>query len=149
MIAAFAQAVRPEARVVPDAARAELAALTTRRRQLIAMQTGERQRLTRVRERGVVRRIAVHIRWMGKEIADLEHRLQQAIGQHPLWRRLAALLQSVDRECLLTIRLAGALRTNQGPSDGGPIRKEHGEGPDGSPHGDRYRGRLYRSDRYR
>jgi transposase len=95
VIAAFAQAVRPEARVVPDAARAELAALTTRRRQLIAMQTGERQRLARVRERGVVRRIEVHIRWMGKEIADLEHRLQQAIHQHPLWRRLAALVQSV------------------------------------------------------
>ena len=33
VIAAFAQAVRPEARIVPDAARAELAVLTARRRQ--------------------------------------------------------------------------------------------------------------------
>ena len=46
VIAAFAAAVRPEARVAPDAARAELATLTTRRRQLIAMQTAERQRLS-------------------------------------------------------------------------------------------------------
>jgi transposase len=95
VIAAFAAAVRPEARIVPDAARAELAVLTTRRRQLIAMQTGERQRLARVRERGVVRRIEVHIRWLGKEIAEIEHRLQKAIRQHPRWRRLAALVQSV------------------------------------------------------
>ena len=95
VIAAFAAAVRPEARIVPDAARAELAVLAARRRQVIAMQTAERQRLTRVREQGVVRRIEVHIRWMGKEIADLERWLQQAIHQHPLWRRLAALVQSV------------------------------------------------------
>ena len=51
VLARFAEAVRPAPRPLPDAAQAELGALVTRRRQLVAMLTAEPNRLASAPER--------------------------------------------------------------------------------------------------
>ncbi len=57
VIARFAQAVQPTARVELSVERAELAGLVARRRQLVAMVTAEGNRLRRAEDRILVRRL--------------------------------------------------------------------------------------------
>ena len=75
--------------------RSELAALNARRRQLVAMLTAEGNRLKRSRDKTISRRIQAHLRWLRKEVSLIETALQQAIDEHPVWRRTARLLQTV------------------------------------------------------
>jgi transposase len=95
VIARFAEAVRPEIRVSVSPEQTLLAALVARRRQLVAMITAERNRLWRSKSKALQRRIAAHLRWLRKEVDQIEADLQQAIDALPVWRRAARLLRSV------------------------------------------------------
>ncbi len=94
ILAAFAQRVRPEPRALPDEAAQHLESLLTRRRQLIAMLTAEKNRCGMAR--GVVKRdITQHLRWLEKRRADIDRDLQDAVVASPLYQAKADLLRSV------------------------------------------------------
>jgi len=93
-LALFAERVRPVPRPLPDAAAQALDAVLTRRRQLLEMLTAERNRLGLARP-PVARRIRHHIRWLERELADVDRDLGRLIEQSPVWRAKDDLLQSV------------------------------------------------------
>ena len=94
ILARFAEAVRPVVRPLPDEMTLELRALITRRRQITAMLTAEKNRLSRAPQR-VRKRIAAHIRWLQAELERANEDLDQTIRQSPIWREQEDLLKSV------------------------------------------------------
>jgi transposase len=94
-LALFAERVRPESRPLPDDATQALDAIVTRRRQLVEMLTAERNRLGFARAASVRRGITQHLRWLERQLGDVDHELGQLIEQSPLWRAQDNLLQSV------------------------------------------------------
>ncbi len=93
-LALFAERMRPAPRPLPDEAAQALDAVLTRRRQLLEMLTAERNRLGLARP-PVARRIRPHIRWLERELADVDRELGRLIEQSPVWRAQDDLLQSV------------------------------------------------------
>ena len=94
VLAHFAAAVRPTPRPLPDAATQSLAALVTRRRQLVEMLTAERNRLGSA-PRALRGEIQAHITWLQRRLTRLDTDLGQAIQTSPVWRAHDDLLQSV------------------------------------------------------
>jgi len=94
VLAHFAEAVRPSQRPLPDAQTQELAALTTRRNQVMTMLVAEKNRLGQATAE-VRPGIQAHITWLEQELDDLDQRLRQAIGRSPVWRARDDLLRSV------------------------------------------------------
>jgi transposase len=94
VLARFAEVVQPTPRPLPDAEQQALAALLTRRRQVLGMLTAERQRLGTARA-SVRGRVQAHIRWLEQELAELDDELRRTIRQSPVWREREALLRSV------------------------------------------------------
>lgn len=92
--ARFAEVIPPSLRALPDPQTQELAALLARRRQVLAMQRAEQNRLDRAPVR-VQNRIEVHLHWLGDELARLDEELDDQIQQSPMWRAREDLLQSV------------------------------------------------------
>lgn len=93
VLAHFAAAVRPPVRPLPDAATQGLAAVVTRRRQLVDMLTAERNRLS-CAPPGLRKELQAHIRWLERRIAGLDTELDQAIRTSPVWRAQEDLLRS-------------------------------------------------------
>ena len=95
IIARFAEAVQPEARPLPTAQAQALGELVARRRQLTDMLGAESNRQQQAHDPRLQRRIATHIRWLTKALAELEADLDDTIRSSPLWRAQDNLLQSV------------------------------------------------------
>ena len=95
VLAHFAAAVRPPARPLPDTQTEELAALLTRRRQVVQQLTAERHRLARTTLRRVRRRIEAHVRWLQRELTRVDADLDQALQASPLWQAQEDLLRQV------------------------------------------------------
>jgi transposase len=95
VLARFAEAVRPQARPIPDEQALHLAALLTRRRQLVEMTTSELNRMAATRVAKVRRGIEQHIEWLRKRIGDVDGELDAAIRETPVWRDKDDLLRSV------------------------------------------------------
>jgi len=95
VLAAFGARVQPAIRPLPDAATQALAALVTRRRQLLDMLTAERQRLAQARTAPVQRDLRTHIRWLERRVTDVDDDLTRSIQRSPLWRAQEDLLRSV------------------------------------------------------
>jgi transposase len=94
ILAQFAEAVRPACRPLPDASTQQLAALITRRRQLVEMLTAEKNR--RGSAPPVMRTpIQQHIEWLQQHLAQLDQELTTAVQASPIWREHDELLQSV------------------------------------------------------
>jgi len=94
LLAQFAEVVRPACRPLPDASTQQLAALITRRRQLVEMLTAEKNR--RSSAPGAMRpQIQQHIDWLAQHVAQLDQDLTAAIQATPIWREHEELLQSV------------------------------------------------------
>lgn len=94
VLATFADRLRPAVRPLPDADTAELAALLTRRRQLIEMLVAERHRLAQARP-AVRRNLEQHIHWLEQRLHDLDADLTRRIHRSPVWRAKEDLLRSV------------------------------------------------------
>lgn len=94
VLARFAVVIQPPERALPDPRTQELAALLARRRQVLAMQRAEQNRLERAPAR-VRKRIEAHLRWLSAELARLDEDLDDMIEQSPVWREREDLLQSV------------------------------------------------------
>lgn len=94
LLARFAESVRPPPRPLPDAQAQALAALVTRRSQIVTMLVAEQQRLHSTPP-PLRPRVATHVDWLRTERAALEAELAQTIQQTPLWRERDDLLRSV------------------------------------------------------
>jgi transposase len=93
VLAHFAEAIRPLPRAVPDATTQALAALVTRRRQLVEMATAEENRLGSAPP-ALRARLQAHLRWLRRELGTLDTDLDTTIRTHPGWRVQDDLLQS-------------------------------------------------------
>lgn len=95
-LAHFGEAVKPAVRALPDEQTQALAALLTRRRQLVEMLVAEKNRVVMVQHRPNLKRdVTVHIQWLEKRITQLDDELRQQLAQSPVWRVNDQLLQSV------------------------------------------------------
>src|SRR5213594_4811446 len=93
-LAHFAEVMRPELRPLPDEQTQALAALLTRRRQLVEMLTAEKHRLS-LAPRPVRNSVRAHITWLERELTHTDTDLAQTIRQSPVWREKEDLLRSV------------------------------------------------------
>ena len=94
ILAQFAQVMRPAPRPLPDEQTQALAALLTRRRQLVEMLTAEKNRLS-LAPRPVRNSVRAHITWLERELLHTDTDLAQTIRQSPVWREKEDLLRSV------------------------------------------------------
>ena len=94
VLAQFAEVMRPQPRPLPDAETRALAALLTRRRQLVEMLTAEKNRLLSAAT-PIRKRLRTHITWLERELQHTNTNLAEAIRQSPVWREKDELLQSV------------------------------------------------------
>lgn len=94
ILAAFAAAVHPPARPLPDEETREIEALIARRHQLNAMLTAERNRLEKALP-AMGREIKTHIAWLRRQLAKIDEQLDDTIRRSPIWRFKDDLLQSV------------------------------------------------------
>lgn len=94
VLAHFAVSVRPEIRPLKDEQTQTLAAMMTRRRQLVEMLTAEKNRLGSSRK--VVRKdIQRHIGWLEARLGEIDKDLSSTIRETPLWREQDELFRSV------------------------------------------------------
>ena len=85
LLALFAERVQPAPRPVPDAALQQLAALSTRRRQLLDMLTAERNRLEHAAA-PVRRELTRHIHWLERRVTAVDRDLEGTLQKSPVWR---------------------------------------------------------------
>lgn len=95
VLARFAQDVRPEARPLPGEKDREFADLVARRRQLVALQTAETNRLQQASSDVVAKSIKRLRESLTKQIATIERQLRERLRKSPLWREKDELLRSV------------------------------------------------------
>jgi transposase len=95
VLAVFGARVQPAVRPLPDADTQALAAVVTRRRQLLDMLIAERQRLAQATAPPVQRDLRNHIRWLERRVTDVDDDLTRRIQGSPLWRAQEDLLRSV------------------------------------------------------
>ncbi len=96
VLARYGAAVPPPLCPLPDAAARALRALVGRRRDLVAMQTAEKQR-----QRGpdgqdpvVAADLAASVAWLGERLVRVEAAIAEAIAAQPAWQATAALVQT-------------------------------------------------------
>ena len=94
-IAHFAEAVRPEARAIPDEAAQELSELVTRRRQIIGMMVAERNRRRQLTRPRLIRTVDRILATLQAQLSDVESDIDDAIRGTPAWREKEELLTSV------------------------------------------------------
>ncbi len=94
ILAQFAEVMRPAPRPLPDEQTQALAALLTRRRQLVEMLTAEKNRLS-LAPRPVRNSVRAHITWLERELTHTDMDLAETIQQSPVWRAKEDLLRSV------------------------------------------------------
>jgi transposase len=91
----FAAAMRPEPRALPTPEQERLAALHTRRTQLVEKRTSERNQLQTVTDALIVRTIKQMIKTIDQQIALLEAEAAEVIAQHRQLERSFEILTSI------------------------------------------------------
>lgn len=94
ILAEFAQRIQPPVRPLPDALTQELAALLTRRRQLLEMRTAEQNRRARLPRR-LRDRVDAHVVWLSQQLAELDRDLDHLLRESPVWQAKEAVLRSI------------------------------------------------------
>ena len=94
VLAQFAEVIRPEPRPLPDEQTQMLAALLTRRRQLVEMLTAEKNRLASARL-PIRKHLRAHITWLERALHQADTDLAEAIRESPVWREKDEWLRSV------------------------------------------------------
>jgi transposase len=93
-LALFAERVRPQVRDLPSEEARALGALVSRRRQIIDMITAEKNRLG-FALKPVQKGIEKHIRWLERQLVDVDADLDTMIRGSPIWAAMSNLLQTV------------------------------------------------------
>jgi len=91
----FAEALKPDLRPWPDEQQQELAALMSRRRQLVEMLVMEKNRLAMTYSPRVRKSLQTNLQSLKEQLKELEQDLDDFIRQSPVWLKKAQLLQSV------------------------------------------------------
>jgi len=118
-LALFAKAVQPALTRPATAEEEHLAALMTRRRQVIQIQVAERNRVENV-PGSVQERLAEHIKWLRAELKDLDREIDEYIDGTPEFKAKKDLVQEVPGVGSVTCgRILGSL-----PELGNLNRKE-------------------------
>ena len=94
VLAHFGEATKPDLRPLPDDSTRELQALLARRRQVVEMVTAEKNRCRTATQR-LQPQIQEHIRYMEKQLKELEQGLSELLSSSPVWRTKEKLLGSV------------------------------------------------------
>jgi transposase len=102
VLANFAQLLQPPLRPWPEAQQQELAALMTRRRQLVEMVVMEKNRLGTAWSPKVRKSLQVHLQALQEQLNELEHDLNDFIRRSPLYLAKDQLLQTVPGVGALT-----------------------------------------------
>ena len=96
MLAHFAERIRPEVRPLKDEQTQELEALVVRRRQVVDMITAEKNRLAAAPPSKRVRTaIGRTIKWLQKQLEEIDVDLDNSVKGSPVWREKDDLLRSV------------------------------------------------------
>jgi transposase len=85
VLAQFAERIRPQPRPLPDTEARALAALLTRRRQLVEMLSAEKNRLLSASS-SIRKSLRAHITWLERELQRTDTELTATIQQSPVWR---------------------------------------------------------------
>ena len=93
-LALFAARVKPQVRALPSEEARALSAIVARRRQVIEMITAEKNRLG-FALKPVQKGIEKHIRWLERQLSDVDADLDSMIRKSPLWAAKRDLLQTV------------------------------------------------------
>ncbi len=93
-LALFAARVKPQVRELPSEEARALSAIVARRRQVIEMITAEKNRLG-FALKPVQKGIEKHIRWLERQLSDVDSDLDSMIRKSPLW--------AAKRDLLLTV----------------------------------------------
>ena len=93
-LALFAARVKPQVRELPSEEARALEAIVARRRQIIEMITAEKNRLG-FALKPVQKGIQKHIRWLERQLADVDADLDSRIRKSPVWAAKSDLLQTV------------------------------------------------------
>lgn len=135
-IARFAEAVRPEPRLILSEEAKALAELVTRRRQVIEMMVAERNRRRLVRAKAAVKNIDRVIAVLEKQLAELDGDIGRRVRDTPAWREKEDLLKSVPgvgdqtaRTLIAALPELGALDRRQIAALAGvaPINRDSGK----------------------
>jgi transposase len=95
VLAQFARDLKPRPSDPPDERQLECAELVARRRQLIAMQTAEKNRKQQVRGAGVKASVNSLLATFREQIAEVERQIAELLSRCALWQRRVELLQTV------------------------------------------------------
>jgi len=95
IIAAFAEAVRPQVRPLANEAERRLSALSRRRRQVVGMLAAEKKRYKHERQPTIQARIAEHLGVLTGERDELDAEIIAIVQADATWRGKVQLLQSV------------------------------------------------------
>lgn len=95
IIAQFAEAVRPQARMVPDQAARALGELVARRRQIVAMMVAERNHRRQLTQSGAIRTVACVLATLQAQLRAIDSEIDDAVRGSPAWRDTEDLLTSV------------------------------------------------------
>lgn len=94
VLAHFAQAIRPKVRQPTSEQDEHLAALLTRRKQVVSILIAEKNRLHSARPQ-VQDRIRRHLDWLKAELGDLEQELEVLLEKNKDWQEKKTILESV------------------------------------------------------
>jgi transposase len=94
ILALFAERVRPPVRSLPDEQARALDAVVGRRRQIIDMIIAEKNRLGFALP-AVQKGIKKHIRWLERQLAEVDSELDRLLRSSPVWKAKSDLLRDV------------------------------------------------------
>jgi transposase len=95
VLAHYAEAVRPEARDLPDEQTRDLQALLDRRRQLVAMRVSEQNRLKQGPTAAVQADLRAHIAYLSDQVEAMDRSIGEAIEAKAEWKLRDEVLRSV------------------------------------------------------
>lgn len=95
VLAHYAEAVRPEARDLPDEQTRDLQALLDRRRQLVGMRVSEQNRLKQGPTAAVGADLKAHIAYLSDQVEAMDRSIGEAIEAKQEWKLRDEVLRSV------------------------------------------------------
>jgi len=94
VIARYAATIQPSPRALPDEDTRKLGIIMARRRQVISILAAEKNRLYQA-DPLVKYRIEDHIKWLERELDDINKQLKGLVGENPEWKEKNDILRSV------------------------------------------------------
>jgi len=104
VLAAFAQAIRPQVRPLKDADTRALDDMVSRRRQLVDMRVQETLRLNTAASKPMQKSLGKHIAWLDKQIAEIDRDLTKCLKDSDVWRAKDDLLRGIPGVGTVTSR---------------------------------------------